>query len=138
MEVTEAIELLRAIAGQLRSNPPSFHYEINIIGTRVSNAGGIGILAAPQGGGPGSTTIGYQSSADVGNVDVTQKAVDADLRRQIDGAADKIELLAAAIERPKPERDRIRRLLSELPVKLIGAATVAAVTFAVNAALGGL
>lgn len=135
MNRSEARDLLLVMAGSLRDDPPSFKVEVNLTGMRVSNSGGIGVLASPTGGGPGSTTIGVQASANAGDIDARVAAINDELRAQVTHAADVIAMIASEIERDKPDEGLIDRLVQQLPSQLVGAvvsATVSAIVAAVR------
>lgn len=49
----EAAGLIREVADSLAESPGQFNLSITIVGMSASNTGGVGFLAAPQGGGTG-------------------------------------------------------------------------------------
>ncbi len=135
MQRTEARDLLLVAAKSLRSDPPSFSFTVNMTGMKVSNTGGIGVLAAPSGGGPGSTTIGVQASGNTGDIEVTLAAVDDNLHAQVAEAADVIGMIAAELEKDDAKPGVMDALLKRIPSQVVGAgitAMVAAIIAAVN------
>ena len=74
MELSEAAELVDGIAESIRNNPSQFHFEIQITGTNVTTiGGGIGLSVQARGGGPSSTTIGFQSNLSGADIEISQK-----------------------------------------------------------------
>ena len=63
METSEAAELIETIAKSISEEPSQFHFAVEITGTKATAVGGgVGLSVQAHGGGPGSTTIGYQST----------------------------------------------------------------------------
>jgi hypothetical protein len=65
MTPAEAASLIEGIAASIRAEPAQFHFNVSIsmVGTRVTHHGpGIGMQVTATGGGPGSHTVGLQSS----------------------------------------------------------------------------
>ncbi len=115
MEILEAAELIDAIGRSIRENPSQFHFEINVIGTQATAiGGGTGLSVQARGGGPGSTTIGYQSSVSGANIEVAQKAANGAIRQEMSALVQALYNLASELRSTSPDKNRINAILGDL------------------------
>ena len=112
MQIEEATELLDVMARSLAENPGQFHFTINITGTQATSiGGGTGLSVQAMGGEPGSTTIGYQSSLNQPNVEISHATADAAIREQIGALVDALNGLASELRSTTPNRNRMREIM---------------------------
>lgn len=115
MEIYEAAELVEAIAKSIAENPSQFHFEINVTGARVTAFGsGTGLSVQAIGGGPGSKTVGFQSSISGANVEVAQKAANAAISQEMSALVKALNKLASELRSTTPSKKRINAILDTL------------------------
>ena len=115
MEILEAAELIEAIAGSIRENPSQFHFEISVIGTQATSiGGGTGLSVQARGSGPGSTTIGYQSTISGANIQIAHKAANDAIRQEMSALVQALNNLASELRSSSPDKKRISVILDSL------------------------
>ena len=111
MTPAEAAQLIDAIAESIRRDPGQFNFAVNVTGTRVSVTDGrTGMVVSAQGGGPGSQTTGFVSSASTG--DVEMRRVDLATGAALTDLYGTLKELAQAVE--APDEGRIGAILRKL------------------------
>ena len=134
MTVDEAAAVIEAMANSLRTNPNQFHVNLSIVGTRAtSHGGGIGLSVTATGGGPGSHTVGFQSSASMGSAEIS--LANGAMQAEIVAIVSKLDEIVTELRKPKPDRSLLKRLASTVAEKGIGAVTAAAASKVVALAL---
>jgi len=98
----------------LSKQPNQFTLNVSTVGTQVSNSGGTGIDIRVAGGGPGSNTIGMQSAANAGNIQMSLAAADDRIRGDADKTISLLTDLKNQLESQKPEESTIKSLLGKL------------------------
>lgn len=115
MEINEAAQLIEAIARSIEQNPSQFHFTVNITGTKVTSTGsGVGLSVQATGGGPGSQTIGFQSSVSGADIEIVQKAADAEISQQMSALVENLDNLVSELRSPIPNKNRIDSILNFL------------------------
>jgi len=115
MEIYEAADLVEAIARSIAENPSQFHFEINVTGTRATSiGGGTALSVQATGGGPGSTTIGYQSSMSGANIEIAQKTANAAIGQEMSALVDTLNNLVSELRSATPDKNRISTILDSL------------------------
>ncbi len=115
MKASDAAEIIDAMARSIRENPSQFHFEINVIGTQATAiGGGTGLSVQARGGGPGSTTIGYQSTISGANIEIGQKAANAAIRQEMSALVQTLNNLASELRLASPDKKRINVILDSL------------------------
>ncbi len=115
MEILEAAELIDAIARSIRENPSQFHLEVNVIGPQsTAVGGGVGLSVQARGGGPGSTTIGYQSTISGANIEIAQKAANGAIRQEMSALVQALNNLTSELRSTSPDKKRINAILDSL------------------------
>lgn len=117
MEVNEAAQLIEAIAKSIEHNPSQFHFIVNanVTGTRATSiGGGTGLSVQVTGGGPGSQTTGFQSSISGANIEIAQKAADAEVSKQMSALVDTLKNLVSEMRQPAPNKTRIDSIVTSL------------------------
>jgi hypothetical protein len=115
MKASEAAELIDAIARSIQENPSQFHFEINVIGTQATAiGGGTGLSVQARGGGPGSTTIGYQSTISGANVEIAQKAANGAIRQGMSALVQTLNNLASELHSASPDEGHINKIWASL------------------------
>lgn len=115
MEVNEAAQLIEAIAKSIEQNPGQFHFTVNVTGTRATAiGGGTGLSVQVTGGGPGSQTTGFQSSISGGNIEIAQKAADAETSKQMSALVETLNNLVSELRQPAPNKTRIGSIVASL------------------------
>jgi hypothetical protein len=112
MRSFEARDLLLAMASALRKRPPSFTFQFTSTVTAADAEGKGGTSVQPASGVP--------STAAADKIEVTQKALDAELRDKVLKAAHDIDFIAGEITRDKPDRALIERLVEGIPEEVVG------------------
>ena len=99
----------------LSQQPNQFALSINITGTTaMAQGGGTGLSVTAVGGGPGSSTIGFQSSIDGAQIQAAQSAVNNHLISEADKAIQILRDLKTSLSSKNPEGDKVSSLLSNL------------------------
>lgn len=125
MKKEEIIDILNSIAESLTERPNQFNIEISLIGTSVSNQGGVGIIATAQA--PGS--IGYQSTVDASsNVEIKIEKENNKIKEEILDCVSKIQLIISEISKDQPKKDVILSALDYMKNKIIPAVIISVVT----------
>lgn len=115
MELPEAAELIDGMAKSIREKPSQFHFEIEISGTKATAiGGGVGLSVQARGGGPGSTTIGYQSTLSGASIEIAQKAANDAIRQEMSALVDVLGNLVAELRSASPDKKRITAILDSL------------------------
>jgi len=115
MELSEAAELIDGMAKSIREKPSQFHFEIEISGTKATAiGGGVGLSVQARGGGPGSTTIGYQSTLSGASIEIAQKAANDAIRQEMSALVDVLGNLVAELRSASPNKKRITVILDSL------------------------
>lgn len=115
MELLEAAELIDGMAKSIREKPSQFHFEIEISGTKATAiGGGVGLSVQARGGGPGSTTIGYQSTLSGASIEIAQKAANDAIRQEMSALVDVLGNLVAELRSASPDKKRITAILDSL------------------------
>jgi hypothetical protein len=115
MEISEAAELVEAIARSIKENPNQFHFEISITGTRATAfGGGTGLHVQVTGGEPGSTTVGFQSSIGQTDIQIAQKAATAASQKAMSELIIALNNLASELRSKSPDKKRIHIILESL------------------------
>ena len=130
MTYEEAAQLIEVISKSIRDNPSQFQFEVNVssIGTiAMGMDGGKGIDVKATGGGPGSTTIGYQSISGGPNVQIAQKAANEAVVQQMSALVQNLNNLASEFRSAKPDKGRIKRILDSLTERWVPNVIVAIV-----------
>jgi hypothetical protein len=105
MELSEAAELIDGMAKSIREKPSQFHFEIEISGTKATAiGGGVGLSVQARGGGPGSTTIGYQSTLSGASIEIAQKAANDAIRQEMSALVDVLGNLVAELRSASPDK----------------------------------
>lgn len=96
MTKEEAAELIESMADSLQSDATQFTLEVSMVGFQASNPGGVGFVAAPVGGAPGSTTIGMSASPniDASQIQIVRKGADEKVAEQMKEAAEALQEVA--------------------------------------------
>lgn len=132
MQVSEAADVIEAMAESYRRNPSQFHFAVTVnqVGTSVqANGGGIGMQVSVSGGAPGSKTVGFVSSAGSGSVDasVVRQAAGAEIQQQANAAIDLFNALAAELRSARPQKESVSGILSKMATAMLPPLVVAAV-----------
>lgn len=114
MTPAEAADIVDAIAESMQAEPHQFEISVSVIGQSVANTGGIGILAAPQGGGPGSTTIGNMVSMDGATIQIAQRRAHAAMDEQTSALVAELRGMAAELRSPAPRSPKLKAALARL------------------------
>lgn len=118
----EAVEILRVVAGSLRTNPPSFVVG-EISGTKVVSQGGTGLHVNVEVSGPTRGPVtGFESKVVVGG---DAPGPGADSIAQSTHAAELLEMIAAELGRDEPRPNQLQQLVKQIPEKVVGAAITA-------------
>ncbi len=98
MKAEEAAELIRAMGESLKRDPAQFNFRVLVAGTvSTVQGGGRGISVEVSGGEPGSSTYGYVSSVDAGNIQIQRGQADAAATEAILETAETLRALAEAV-----------------------------------------
>lgn len=115
MELSEAAELIDGMAKSIRQKPGQFHFEIEISGTKATAiGGGVGLSVQAHGGGPSSTTIGYQSTLSGASIEIAQKAANDAIRQEMSALVDVLGNLVTELRSASPDKKRITAILDSL------------------------
>lgn len=117
MNRTEAASLIQAITDSLSKNPTQFHLDVKATGTNISvSGGGTGLTVRATGIGAGSTTIGYQSSAGSGDIQIVQKVADKFIQEQMSALVIQLQTIANELKSESPNHDKIRQIYHSFKV----------------------
>ena len=115
MEILEAADLIDMIAKSIQDKPSQFHFEIKITGTKATAiGGGVGLSVQAHGGGPGSTTIGYQSTLSGASIEIAQKTANEAIRQEMSALVQILGNLAVELRSASPDKKRISTVLDSL------------------------
>ena len=115
MNFEEAAELIEVIVQSIQRNPSQFQFEVNVIGTQaISRGGGIGLSVHATGGGPGSNTIGFQSTINGSNIRIAQKAADDKIKGEMSNALQNLNGIMIELRSQKPNKGNIIGFLESL------------------------
>jgi hypothetical protein len=100
MTTDEAASLIRALADSIQSDPAQFHFSLTVVGTQASASapGATGLSVTTTGGGPGAHTVGFQSSATSGHVEIAQAAANEVVSAELTALVATLRDLADAAE----------------------------------------
>ena len=98
----------------LSENPNQFSFSINVTGTSITSHGGTGLNVTATGGGPGSNTIGFQSSVAGSQIQIAQNAVDQHLQAEADKAIKVLQELRDTLHNQEYDKDKAKTLLQKL------------------------
>ncbi len=130
MNNTEAAQIIREISKSINEDPAQFRFNINInsVGFQASNASGAGFIVNPQGGGPGSTTIGMQASGPSNlDIQIRKGAADNEIKEQLKQATGLMDEMAQELEKSRPDHSLVERCLGSLEQSIVPASVTAVV-----------
>ncbi|WP_156087837.1 hypothetical protein [Lysobacter sp. Root667] len=132
MRSEEAAAVIDALRESFQSNPSQFHFAVNVttIGTQsIVNGGGTGINVSVSGGGPGSSTTGFSSTASSGktNVQIAQQVANEEIQRQAQQIIKSLSDLATELRCTTPQQSNISKCISALSSTFVPALVLAAV-----------
>jgi len=108
------IVAIDAAIESLKREPNQFNLSVTSVGVMGSaSGGGIGIQSSPQGGGPGSTTIGVQGTANTGNIQITQAAANEQLIKEAERAIRLLQEIRDALSTQKIDAPSVKSRLQE-------------------------
>lgn len=109
-----AVAAIDAAIASLKKEPNQFNLTVMNVGVMGSGSGGgVGINANPQGGGPGSTTIGVQGTANGGNVTIAKAAADEQLKAEAAKAVRLLEEIRGELVKKKPDAPTVKSRFAE-------------------------
>ncbi len=132
MRSEEAAAVIDALRESFQSNPSQFHFDVNVttIGTQaIASGGGTGINVSVSGGGPGSSTTGFSSTASSGNtsVQIAQQVATEEIQRQAQQIIKSLSDLATELRCTTPQQSNISKCISALSSTFVPALVLAAV-----------
>jgi hypothetical protein len=119
MDKSTVISIIGEILESYRQNPAQNHFEINVTGFVANNSGGIGFSSSPMGGGPGSTTIGMQSSMDRAQMSIAQSQVNESINEINETIINSLGAIIDELNNDAPDKSKISGLFGEV-MKVLG------------------
>ncbi|MCA8382498.1 hypothetical protein LGN22_26690 [Burkholderia cenocepacia] len=106
MEMTEAADVIEAMAASLRAQPKQFHFNVHAkaIGMQSVSYGGIGTQISVTGGARGSQTTGVRASASTGDVQIAIQAANGEIDTQMQQLIETLDQIAKQLRSKDPDK----------------------------------
>ena len=115
MKKEDAAIIIDSMIQALKTDPGQFDIIVNITGQSFSaSGGGIGAQITAIGGEAGSTTIGNQASINRGQIEITQRRVDAAMNEKMDALIQSLTSISDELKSSKTDYTRIESILSSI------------------------
>lgn len=116
MERSEAVLIIRELAGSLAAQPNQFNIKIDARATGIKNSvsGGIGMVTNVSGGGAGSSTTGIRVNMSNADIEIARDAGVAAMSQEISSLVGALNELATQLESEKPDEGFIHKILGSL------------------------